>query len=492
MGRPERPLDASSGPIPALAHDLRMLRHRAGNPSYRELARKALFSPSVLSSAADGRRLPTLAVTLAFVSACGGDLVAWERRWREIAEQSRITAVTRDNQSYAEDAGVASSIVARPAQLPMAPGTFVGRAEVIADACRLIGSSTDARTPIVISGLAGVGKSAIALRLAEKTASQFPDGQLYVDLAYHEPDGTAVPAIVRDFLLALGVPAAHVSDNPMQRIGLYRSLLAQRRLFALLDNVRHEAQVRPLLAQSAHSQVVLTSRPRLLGLSGIHRVHLDVFERAESLALLCRLVGTVRVRAEREAADAIAELCGDLPLAVNIAGRRIAARPRRTIGYTAGQLTDRCRLLNILAVGDMTVRERFASAYRSLSPPGREVICRLGSAGKRSTTAIEVATAMDVSVDAADELLESLVDAGLVRHSAVAGEYDVPVLVGAFAEEMRQGRRDRSDRPGPPRADRAPGADDSHLGHPLTLNEADPSHHAPADSCALRRSRSSL
>jgi hypothetical protein len=438
MGRPERPLDASSGPIPAFAHDLRVLRHRAGNPSYRKLARKALFSPSVLSSAAGGRRLPTLAVTLAFVSACGGDLVAWERRWREIAEQSRITTVIQHEQSCSADACGAGPIIARPAQLPMAPGTFMGRADVVADICGLISSPIHARRPILISGLAGVGKSTTALRLAEKTASQFPDGQLYVDLAAHEPDGTAVPAIVRDFLLALGVPAAHVTDNPVQRIGLYRSLLAQRRLFALLDNVRHEAQVRPLLAQSAHSQVVLTSRPRLLGLCDAHRVHLDVFSRAESLALLCRLVGAARVRAEYEAADAIAELCGDLPLAVNIAGRRIAARPGRTIAYTAGQLTDRRRLLNILAVGDMTVRERFASAYRSLSPPAREVICRLGSAGTRSTTAVGVATAMGVSVDTADELLESLVDAGLVRHSAATGQYGIPALVGAFAEEIRQ------------------------------------------------------
>ncbi|HEV2780956.1 MAG TPA: NB-ARC domain-containing protein [Actinophytocola sp.] len=431
MGRPERPLDASGGPVPAFAHDLRALRHRAGNPSYRRLAGDALFSPSVLSSAAGGWRLPTLAVTMAFVSACGGDRVQWERRWREIAERS---AVVRDDRPYAPDAGT----FVRPAQLPMAAGSFVGRADVIADAGRLIGSSADARTPILISGLAGVGKSALALRLAEQPASRFPDGQLYVDLATDRSDGAAVPAIVRDFLLALGVPAEHVSDNPMQRIGLYRSLLAQRKVFVLLANVRREAQVRPLLAQSAHSQVVLTSRARLLGLCGTYRVHLDVFSRAESLALLRRLAGSARVRAEYEAADAIAELCGDLPLAVSIVGRRIAARPQRTIADTAGQLTDRRRLLDILAVGDMTVRERFASAYQRLSAPARAVVRRLGSNGARSTTAIGVATAMNVPVDTTDELLESLVDAGLVRHSAVAGRYDIPALVSVFAGEMRQ------------------------------------------------------
>src|SRR5205814_2639969 len=125
---------------------------------------------------------------------------------------------------------------------------------------------------------------------------------------------------------------------------------------------------------------------RLLGLCGTHRVHLDTFNRAESLALLCRLIGAARVRAEYEAAHAIAELCGDLPLAVNIVGRRIAARPARTIAYTAGQLADHGRLLEILAVGDVAVRERLASAYHRLSPPACEVICRLGSDGVRSTT----------------------------------------------------------------------------------------------------------
>lgn len=439
MGRPERPLDPSSGPIPAFAHDLRMLRQRAGNPSYRKLARTALFSPSVLSSAADGRRLPTLAVTLAFVSACGGDLTAWERRWRRIAEQSGVTAAVRDDRTYAPEAGAAVPIVARPAQLPMALGTFVGRANAVAEACHLIGSPAGARTPILISGLAGAGKSVMALRLAEKTTDRFPDGQLYVDLSGYEPDGTAMPVIVRDFLLALGVPAEHVSGDPTQRIGLYRSLLAQRKLFVLLDNIRHEAQVRPLLAHSAHSQIVLTGRPRLLGLWGVHRIHLDTFIRAESLALLCRLVGTARVRTERDAADAIAELCGDLPLAVNIVGRRLAARPGRTIAYTAGQLTDRCRLLNILAVGDVTVRERFASAYRDLSPPAREVMGQLGLEGAGTTTACWVAAALDLPVDTAEELLESLVDAGLLRHSAAgSGSYDIPVLVGAFAAEMCQ------------------------------------------------------
>ena len=117
MGRPERPLDLTAGPIAAFAHELRVLRSRAGNASYRELARAAHFAPSVLSSAASGRRLPTLAVTLAFVSACGGDRLAWEQRWRSIAGQKGDDEPPKSRTK-----------AVRPAQLPPGSRTFVGSA----------------------------------------------------------------------------------------------------------------------------------------------------------------------------------------------------------------------------------------------------------------------------------------------------------------------------------------------------------------------------
>src|SRR5688500_18243455 len=150
MGRPERPLDATNGPIAAFAHDLRVLRSRAGNPSYRELARTALFAPSVLSSAASGHRLPTLAVTLAFVSACGGDRTAWERRWREVAGQvgvapaeprdERVTSLSPNNVPFGPPGPATHSMIhlTRPAQLPMGSSTFVGRQSVLAQAKALI------------------------------------------------------------------------------------------------------------------------------------------------------------------------------------------------------------------------------------------------------------------------------------------------------------------------------------------------------------------
>ncbi|KDN18732.1 ATP-binding protein [Amycolatopsis rifamycinica] len=414
MGRPERPLDPTAGPIAAFAHELRVLRNRAGNASYRELARAAHFAPSVLSSAASGRRLPTLAVTLAFVSACGGDRGAWERRWRSVAQESRAQA-------------------RRPAQLPLGTSTFVGRETELAEAVAVVRPS---RAPVLVTGPIGTGKTAFAVRLAEEAAARFPDGQLHADLSDRGPDGRSTDGIVRGFLRALGVPAHLAPDDPAHRIDLYRSLLAEHRLFVLLTGATSEAQVRPLLGRTAHSQVVVTSRARLPALEDAHRVELDTFTRAESVALLARIAGGHRIRAEHAAAAAIAGLCGDLPLAVSIVGRRIAARPEWTIAATAGRLAGRDRLVDSLSVGDVNVRDRFTAAYEGLSAAGRAAVRHLGAEGGSRTTPAAVAAAMGVATETAEELLESIVDAGLLRRADVAGRYAIPTLVGVFAAEL--------------------------------------------------------
>ncbi|MET9000973.1 ATP-binding protein [Amycolatopsis sp. Hca4] len=418
MGRPERPLDPSAGPIAAFAHELRVLRSRAGNASYRELARAAHFAPSVLSSAASGRRLPTLAVTLAFVSACGGDRHAWERRWRSIAGKSGDeTPKTRTHP-------------VRPAQLPPGSRTFVGREAELAAAAAVIGAGGAGKAPVLVTGPIGAGKTAFALRLAEEVAPGFPDGQLYADLSARGAGARSADAIVRGFLRALGVPARLAPDDPAHRVDLYRSLLAEQRLFVLLSGAGTEAQVRPLLGRSARSQVVVTSRARLPALEDVHRVELAAFSRAESLALLGKIAGEHRVRAEPAAADAIAALCGDLPLAVSIIGRRMAARPERTFAATAGRLSGGERLLASLSVGDVDLRDRFAAAYEGLSAAGRAVFRHFDADW---TTPAAVAAATGAALETADELLESIVDAGLLYRADVAGRYAIPGLVRVFA-----------------------------------------------------------
>jgi hypothetical protein len=457
MGRPEKPLNGANDPIAAFAHDLRELRKRAGNPSYRELARTALFAPSVLSSAASGHRLPTLPVTLAFVASCGGDRTSWEGRWQKVAGnvggpaeslQGRAPAVPRllvtspaeiaAGAKQPRQSPCAVSVPTRPAQLPIGSGAFVGRRQALAGASRVIGLTGRVKVPLVISGPIGTGKTAFALRLADDLATAFPDGQLYADFSTCGAGSPSPDGIMRGFLRALGVPAPQVSEDRMQRIGLYRSLLAQRRLFVLLENAYDEGQVRPLLGQSSHSQFVVTSSARLLGLEGVQRIDLDTLTRQESLTLIARLVGAERVQAEYEAANAVAQLCGDLPLAVNIIGRKIAARPEWTIAHAAGLLADRDRLLYSLSVGDVNVRERFASAYRLLPPVCQRAIQQLGVSGARWATALGLAEAMGISVHAADELLESLVDVGLLTRANSVGRYGISTLVSVFAADTQR------------------------------------------------------
>jgi hypothetical protein len=459
MGRPERPLDANSDPVAAFAFDLRELRKRAGNPTYRELARSALFAPSVLSSAASGHRLPTLPVVLAFVTSCGGDPAVWERRWRELvhggaAAESRPVPARLFGKRPAASAPTGSVPVpvpalapaeadsdtarllpapTRPAQLPLTPTTFVGRVAELDAATAIVTVTGRMKVPLIIGGPVGVGKTAFALRLAAEAAREFPDGQLYADLGASGPGSPSPDSVMTGFLCALGVPAAEVPQDRLQRIGLYRSLLAQRRLFVLLENAYDESQIRPLLCQSPHTQFVVTSSARLLGLDGMHRVDLSMLARQDSVALLCRLAGTDRIEAEDESADAIAEVCGDLPLALNIIGRKLAARSEWTLGHAARLLADRNRLMDVLSVGDVSARERYASAYRLLPSLCRRTLQLLGGLGLRRATALDVAAALGIPVVSADEMLESLVDSGLIIRADEAGRYGIPELVSAYA-----------------------------------------------------------
>ncbi|HEY6790108.1 MAG TPA: hypothetical protein VI365_22640, partial [Trebonia sp.] len=322
MGRPERPLDPTEDPVVAFAHDLRELRKRAGSPSYRELARTAMFAPSVLSSAASGYRLPTLPVALAFVTACGGDLAAWERRWRTVTDGTaagRIPAeagpaggspagprrakpaaappartvpvpLTHTGTVQARRPATAEITVAvprqprsctspastrtRPAQLPLGPATFIGRGAQLSSASRVAETTGRVRVPLMISGPAGIGKTAFAMRLADEVAAEFPDGQLYADLGVCGQGSQSPDSIMTGFLRALEVPESLIPADRPQRVGLYRSLLAQRRLFVLLEDAYEESQIRPLLAQSSRTQFVLTGSARLLGLDGMQRVDL--------------------------------------------------------------------------------------------------------------------------------------------------------------------------------------------------------------------------
>ena len=221
VGRPERPLDPDRGPLADFAHGLRVLRAAAGYPSYRHLAGKALFSASVLSTAASGDSLPSLPVTLAYVGACGGDPGYWRRRWEAVAADlagGAAASATPAIPARAPMPGTGPALT--PAELPAAPACYVGRDREAA----LLLALTDPRNrsraaSVVISGLVGVGKSAFSLHVARRAAHDYPDGQLSLDVGASAVRGRSAHDMTGLLLGALGVPVpvdpcAHASARP--------------------------------------------------------------------------------------------------------------------------------------------------------------------------------------------------------------------------------------------------------------------------------------
>ncbi len=416
MGRPEKPVNRAAGRAAQFASELRQLRALAGNPTYREMARSALFSPSVLSSAASGNRMPSLAVTLAFVAACGGDEEEWRQRWLT-ATGGYMRLPTRGRPSGQRPEGTP-----QPMQLPQRPRGFTGRSTELA------WLRTPGDTPIVISGPAGAGKTGLALHYAYTQAAQTIDGQLYADLGAHHTEGIPTPHRILDgFLRALGVPGDQMSGTLDHRVGLYRTLLVERRLLVLLDNVWDEWQVRPLLVDSDTSTTILVSRKRLLGLRDVRRLHVTPLSRTDSVAMINTTLPPT-ITAEPDDLDRLAELCGDLPLALDIALRKIALRPHAILRQMLDAWNLHNNILSWLTIGDLSMQDTLRSAYLTLSRPAQILLRWLAR-----TTTDEV----NLLPPDQDELVDELIDAGMLtptRHDSTG--LRLSQLVRAFALDI--------------------------------------------------------
>ncbi|WP_053737270.1 AfsR/SARP family transcriptional regulator [Nocardia sp. NRRL S-836] len=299
-------------------------------------------------------------------------------------------------------------------QLPPDVVTFAGRSRELA----LIRSQVrpDRVAVCVVTGQAGIGKSALAVRAAHEIAGSFPDGQLYADLS----DGAA-DRVLSQFLRALG-------DRPGDEEAVrYRSLTAGRRLLVVLDNVATAAQVRRLLPTGPGSVVLITSRRPLTSLAGASCVRLGALPLEEATQLLSRVAGPVEDAAE------LVRWCGGLPLALRIAGARLAGRPQWTAALLAGRLADETRRLDELRLGDVAVRSAFAVSYAELGSPAVARVFRLLGLLDGPDFAVAAARALTDVPDVA-ELLAELADAHLVEEP-VPGRFAVHDLLRLFARE---------------------------------------------------------
>lgn len=334
-----------------------------------------------------------------------------------------------------------------PRQLPSSVSGFVGRVEVADDLTRLLteraeGSAAPVVVVSAIAGMGGVGKTALAIEVANRVAPGYPDGQLFLDLnGYGEEEPMSAQEALGIMLRSLGVRPDDVPNDVTEASLKYRTVLAGRRVLVVLDNVARTEVVEPLLPGPGGSAVIVTSRAQLPQLNTSRTLQLDALDDREAMELLEQLVGTERIRAEPEAARAILAVCGNLPLAVRVAGARLVARPNWPVSHLAERIADQQRRLDHLDAEGKGLRAVLASSVEQLrgsdDPLDRGaagLFVLLGVPDSPQTRVLEAAQLTGLDLDATEERLERLVDAQLVG-TARPGSYRLHDLVWSYARE---------------------------------------------------------
>ncbi|NJP17537.1 AfsR/SARP family transcriptional regulator [Streptomyces thermoviolaceus] len=333
----------------------------------------------------------------------------------------------------------------RPAQLPADLATFSGRRSEL-DAFGALVPAEDGKPPTsmvsVIGGMAGVGKTALAVHWAHQVADSFPDGQLYVDLRGFHPSGSVMNAgeAIRLFLDALGVPSHRIPSGLDAQSALYRSLLADRRMLIVLDNARDSEHVRPLLPGAAGCLVIVTSRSQLYGLvagGGAHSVTLDLLDEAESLDFLSQRLGRNRIMREPDAAADIVALCGHLPLALAVVSARAGMNPTFPLASIVAELRESQGSLDAFS-GEAPIadaRSAFFWSYRLLTPEAARVFRLLGLHPGSDCSLAAVASLAGQEPRRIRPVMTELVRANLVSEHT-PGRFSCHELLRAYGAEL--------------------------------------------------------
>ncbi|MFI1762819.1 ATP-binding protein [Streptomyces sp. NPDC020800] len=323
-----------------------------------------------------------------------------------------------------------------PSQLPADVLHYVGRHREVAHlSAALTAGSVSCAVVAAMTGMGGLGKSAFAVHVGHLVRSHFPDGQVYARLSGSQT-APAEPGDVLDTLLrALGAPTDAIPFPLEERAALYRSLLSGRRVLVMLDDARDTVQLQHLLPGSAGCAALVTSRNRLADLEAGIRVHLDVLSPDESRELLCGQIGEARMRAEPQAATALAKACGHLPLALRIVGARLATRPSWPLGAVADRLGDEADCLSQLATPRLGVEASFRLGYDQLAPDEARTFRLLALPDGPYLTARWAAVTLEMPEASARSVLERLVDLSLLE-SPAPDTYQYHDLLRAFARKV--------------------------------------------------------
>ncbi len=441
-----------------LCADLRLLWTQAGGPSLRRLADRTGLGKSQVGAilAGEVRSPPDWDVVRALVVSFHG-YAGEHGRLANLSLRTGIDEYWRPRYAVLEhafqghprrtadrtppDRATPDRVV--PRQLPGAVRQFAGRTAELARLAALL--DEDAGDTVVITaidGTAGIGKTTLAVHWAHRIANRFPDGQLYVNLRGFDASAPAMtPAdAIRGFLDAFAVPPDRIPIDLQAQSGLYRSLLAGRRVLVLLDNARDADQIRPLLPGTPGCLVVVTSRHRLTSLvtaDGAHPLPLDLLNTGEARELLASRIGRDRAATEPETLDELIELCARLPLALALVAARAATHPAFPLAALAGELRDTHSRLDAIGEGDVAsgVRAVISWSYERLDAGSARLFRLLGMHPGPDLAVPAAASLAGVPVGRARAELADLARAHLVEEYA-PGRFACHDLLRLYAREL--------------------------------------------------------
>ncbi|MFB8278509.1 AfsR/SARP family transcriptional regulator [Nocardia colli] len=351
---------------------------------------------------------------------------------RSSATTSSDSATTRSELAHVAESSTPTTPL--PNFLPYDIPDFAGREAELAQ----LSHPTDgpSTTIVVLDGMAGIGKTTLAIHTAHHLADRYPDGRLFVDLQGHTPGSEPVDPVValENLLRQLGLPAERIPAGIADRRALWRAELGSRSVVVVLDNAADAEQLRPLLPGASRSLLLITSRRRLIDLDGAKAVSLDLLPAEDAVDLFGRIVGD-RADAEPLAVLDVLQLCGFLPLAVRIAAARLHHRPRWTVEYLAGRLRDERRRLAELATADRGVTAAFTLSYAQLTADQQRMFRLLGLHRGRDIDAHAAAAVAGVADRDAEDLLEDLLDAHMLAQF-IPGRYTFHALLREYARGL--------------------------------------------------------
>jgi DNA-binding SARP family transcriptional activator len=303
--------------------------------------------------------------------------------------------------------------------LPADVADFSGREEEL----RLLTSPSNGsgRAMVIraVDGMPGVGKTTLAVHAGHLLADKYPDGLFFLDLHGHAEghQPTAPGDALETLLHAAGVPGDQIPQPVDERVAMWRTLLAHRRVLLILDNAADAAQVRSLLPGTDTCLTLVTSRRRLADLDTTITLSLDVLPLSDALRLFAAIVGPARTAAEPGYTEEVVRMCGCLPLAVRIAAARLRARPAWTVGHIRARLADEQHRMAVLSAGHRSVAAAFSLSYQALPPAQQRMFRLLGLIPGGDFDVHLAAACADVQRADADQILEELVDVHLLQQS---------------------------------------------------------------------------